>query len=50
MQDFPHIIKSDGVSLAKFIKGHKIGITRQVESNGAVLFRGFEIDTAEKLV
>ncbi len=49
MQDFPHIIKSDGVSLAKFIKGHKIGITRQVENNGAVLFRGFEIDTAEKL-
>jgi len=49
MQDFPHIIKSDGVALAKFVKSHKVGITRQTEQAGAVLFRGFEIDTAEKL-
>jgi len=49
MQDFPHIIRSDGEALAKFITGHKRGITRQAEQIGAVLFRGFNIDTAEKL-
>ena len=49
MHDFPHIIRSDGEALARFIKSHKVGITRQVETIGAVLFRGFDIDTAEKL-
>lgn len=49
MQDFPHIIQSDREPLARFIAGHKRGIARQVETIGAVLFRGFDIDTAEKL-
>ncbi len=49
MQDFPHIIQSDGEALPKFIAAHKRGVTRQVEQIGAVLFRGFNIDTAEKL-
>ena len=49
MQDFPHIICAERQALPDFIKGHKVGITRQVEQIGAVLFRGFEINTAEKL-
>lgn len=49
MQDFPHIIQSDGEALAKFIATHKRGVTRQAEQIGAVLFRGFNIDSAEKL-
>jgi len=49
MQDFPHIIRADGEALPKFLRGHKVGINRQVDQIGAVLFRGFGIDTAEKL-
>lgn len=49
MQDFPHIIRAERLALPDFIKNHKRGITRQVETIGAVLFRGFGIDSAEKL-
>ncbi len=49
MTDFPHIIHSEREPLEQFIASHKRGITRQVETIGAVLFRGFEIDSAEKL-
>ena len=49
MQDFPQIIQAERQSLTDFISSHKRGITHQVETHGAVLFRGFEIDTAEKL-
>lgn len=49
MQDFPHIIRAERQALPDFIKSHKRGMTHQVESVGAVLFRGFNIDTAEKL-
>jgi len=49
MQAFPHIIHAERQALPDFIKSHKRGITHQVESIGAVLFRGFDIDTAEKL-
>lgn len=49
MQDFPHIIKAERETLPAFIRSHKRGVTRQVETVGAVLFRGFDIDSAEKL-
>ena len=49
MSNFPHIIQSDGEPLHKFLSGHKRGVTLQVETIGAVLFRGFDIDTPEKL-
>ena len=49
MHDFPQIIRAERQALPEFIKSHKRGITHQVETIGAVLFRGFDIDTAEKL-
>lgn len=49
MQNFPHIIRAERETLPAFIKSHKRGITRQVDTVGAVLFRGFNIDSAEKL-
>lgn len=49
MQNFPHIIRAERETLPAFIKSHKRGITRQVDTVGAVLFRGFDIDSAEKL-
>ena len=49
MQDFPQIIRAERQTLPDFIKSHKRGLTHQVESIGAVLFRGFGVDTAEKL-
>lgn len=49
MQDFPQIIRAERQTLPDFIKSHKRGISRQVEQVGAVLFRGFNIDSAEKL-
>ncbi|NNE58993.1 MAG: SyrP protein [Hellea sp.] len=49
MSDFPYIVNSNGAALNDLIARDKGIITTQVETIGAVLFRDFNVDTAEKL-